>query len=87
MSCGPSQSYREITLPSLKSLWEAPSHAAWAEEYEASYSLQRSGLVTLGDLIDAQRSSYSRSNAQKLDKWSAGVDNLGSLLNLVNTMV
>ena len=46
-----------------------------------------SGLVTLGDLIDAQKSGYMLSNAQKLDKWNAGVDNLGSLLNLVGTTV
>ncbi|KAF2099004.1 hypothetical protein NA57DRAFT_76240 [Rhizodiscina lignyota] len=85
--CDPSQSYRSLPLPGLKYLWEAPSQAAWEVEYEASRVLQTSGLVTLGDLIDTQQSGYLVSNAQKLDKWNAGVDNLGSLLNLAGTMV
>jgi hypothetical protein len=83
----PSESYRFIPLPSLKSLWEAPSHYVWEKEYEASHTLQTSGLATLGDLIDAHKSGYSQRNAQKLDVWNAGVDNLGSLLNLVGNMV
>jgi hypothetical protein len=45
------------------------------------------GFVTLGDLIDAQQSDYTPANAEKLDRWNAGVDNLGSLLNLVGAMV
>ena len=48
---------------------------------------QSSGLESLGDLIDAQQLDYTPLNAQKLDKWNAGVDNLGSLLNLVGNMV
>jgi hypothetical protein len=69
------------------SLWEAPTQSAWESEYEASRICQMTGLVTLGDLLDAQKSDYTPSNARKLDKWNAGVDNLGSLLNLVGTMV
>lgn len=46
-----------------------------------------SGLITLGDLIDAQRSEYAPANANKMDSWNAGADNLGTLLNLVNAMV
>ncbi len=87
ITCDPSLSYRDLPLPGLKSLWEATSQSAWELEYEASRDLQASGLETLGNLIDAQKSSHSTSNAQKLDKWNAGVDNLGSLLNLVGTMV
>ena len=49
--------------------------------------LQVSGLVTLGDLIDLQRAAYTPLNARKLDLWNAGIDNLGSLLNLVGTMI
>lgn len=85
--CDASQSYRTLLLPSPKSLWEAPTQSAWESEYEASRILQTSGLVTLGDLIDVQQSDFLPSNAQKLDKWNAGVDNLGTLLNLVSTMI
>ncbi|KAF2807717.1 uncharacterized protein BDZ99DRAFT_392022 [Mytilinidion resinicola] len=85
--CDPLQSYRSLPLPGLKNLWEAPTQSAWEFEYEASHILHTSGLVTLGDLVDAQKSGYSPSNAQKLDKWNAGVDNLGALLNLIGTMV
>ena len=85
-TCDASQSYRTIPLPSPKSLWEAPTQSAWESEYEASLTFQTSGLVTLGDLIDVQQSDYTPSNARKLDKWNVGVDNLGSLLNLVGTM-
>jgi hypothetical protein len=49
--------------------------------------LRLSGLVTLGDLVDLQRADYNPSNARKLDMWNAGIDNLGSLLNLVGSMV
>ena len=85
--CDPSQSYRTIPLPSPKSLWEAHTQSAWESEYEASRICQISGLVTLGDLIDLQQSAYTPSDARKLDQWNAGIDNLGSLLNLVRTMV
>lgn len=43
-------------------------------------------MNTLGDLIDAQQSVDTPSNAQKLDRWNAGVDNLGCLLNLIGSM-
>lgn len=82
-----SQSYRSLPLPSPKSLWEAPTLSAWESEYEASRVFQVRGLITLGDLIDVQRSQYTPSNARKLDEWNAGTDNIGSLLNLVGTMV
>lgn len=85
--CDPMQSYRTIPLPSLKSLWEASDQQTWESEYEATRNLQLSGLTTLGDLIDAQTSALVHKNAQKLDKWNAGIDNLGSLLNLVGSMV
>ena len=81
-----SQSYRSLPLPSPKSLWEAPTQSAWESEHEAWRNFQTSGLVTLGDLIDAQQSDYTPSNARRLDIWNAGVDNLGCLLNLVGTM-
>ena len=87
VACDPTQSYRSLPLPGLKSVWEAQTHSAWKLEYEANHHLHTSGLVTLGDLIDVQKAGYSMSNAQKLDKWNAGVDNLGSLLNLIETMV
>ena len=73
-------------LPCPKSVWEASAQSTWESEYEAS-RLQASGLVSLGDLIDLQRASYTSRNAQKLDRWNAGVDTLGSLLNLVGDMV
>jgi hypothetical protein len=86
--CGdPAQTYRDILLPSPKSLWEARTRSAWQSEYDAYRILQVGSLVTLGDLIDAQQSRYTLANAQKLDRWNAGVDTLGSLLNLVGTMV
>ena len=47
---------------------------------------QAGGLVNLGDLIDAQKADYTPATARKLDVWNAGVDNLGSLLNLVGSM-
>lgn len=85
--CDPSESYRNVPLPGPKSLWEASTPSCWEMEYEASRMLHFSGLVTLGDLVDLQRSEYTPSNARKLDMWNAGVDNLGSLLNLVGSMV
>ena len=85
--CDPSQSYRHIQLPAAKSLWEASTESAWETEYEASRIFLTSGLSTLGDLNDAQRSDYSPSNARNLDTWNAGIDNLGTLLNLVVDMV
>jgi hypothetical protein len=85
--CDPSQSSRSLALPALKSLWEAPSQAVWELEYEASLNLRANGLATLGDLIDAQKSAFLPANAQKMDKWNTGIDGLGSLLNLVGTMV
>ena len=84
--CDTSQSYRNILLPCPKSLWEAPTQSAWESEYEACRIAQTGGLVTLGDLIDAQQSDYTPSNARKLDRWNAGADNLGCLLNLVGGM-
>lgn len=56
-------------------------------ECEATRTCQMSGLVTLGDLIDAQKSADISSSAKKLDDWNAGVDNFGALLNLVGGMV
>jgi hypothetical protein len=82
-----SQSYRSLQLPSPKSVWEAKSQGAWEMECEATRAFQMSGLVTLGDLIDAQQCDYTSSEARKLDEWNARVDNLGSLLNLVGGMV
>jgi hypothetical protein len=81
------QSYLHLQLPSSKSLWEASTHVAWESEREATRIFQMSGLVTLGDLINAQQSEYTSSNAYKLDNWNAGIDNLGTLLNLVGAMV
>ena len=85
--CDTSHSYRQIPLPSSKSLWEARTQSAWEAEYEANRMLQMSGLVNLGHLIDLQRSQYTAISARKLDLWNASIDNLGSLLNLVVTMV
>ena len=81
-----SQSYKTLPLPSPKSLWEAPTQLVWESEYEAARKYQSCGLNTLGDLIDAQRADYTPSNAQELDRWNAGVDNLGCLLNLIGSM-
>lgn len=84
--CDLSQSYRTIPLSSPKSLWEARTSAIWESGYEADRTCQSHGLATLGDLIELQRSNYTATNARRLDQWNAGVDNLGSLLNLVGTM-
>ena len=85
--CDASQSYRNLPLPNPKTLWEAPTQSAWESEYEACRILQSGGLVTLGDLIDAQLSDREPPNARNLDKWNAGADNLGCLLNLVGAMI
>jgi hypothetical protein len=82
-----SQSYRVIPLPAPKSLWEASSRTAWESEYAASCKFQSNDLVTLGDLLDAQNSRHLPLAARQLDKWNAGMDNLGTLLNLVNTII
>ena len=82
-----SHSYRSLQLPGPKSLWEANTQTAWESQCEATRTFQFNGLVTLGDLIDAQQSEYTPSNARKLDVWNARVDNLGSLLNLVGGML
>lgn len=87
LPCDPTQKCRCLPLPAPKSLWEAPTRSAWEYEYEANRMLLLSGVVTLGDLVDLQRSDYTPANARKLDIWNAGVDNLGSLLNLVVTMI
>ncbi|EXJ59234.1 hypothetical protein A1O7_06666 [Cladophialophora yegresii CBS 114405] len=87
VDCDPTSSYRGIPLPGPKSLWEAPTQSAWEVEYEASRMLHAKGPVTLGDLVDMQRSPYTPFNSGKLDVWNARIDNLGSLLNLVHTMI
>ena len=84
--CDASQSYKTLPLPGPKSLWEAPTQFAWESEYEACHVFQPNGLGTLGDLIDAQQSASIPANARKLDKWNAGADTLGCLLNLVGSM-
>ena len=81
-----SQGYRCLPLPSPKTVWEARTQSIWEAEYEACRCARTNGLVTLGDLIDAQQSAYTPYNARKLDIWNAGVDNLGCLLNLVGSM-
>jgi len=85
--CDPSQSYRNLPLPSMKSLWEAPTKEKWAAELELSHILQSSGLSNLGDLLDTQASASTMSSARKLDRWNAGVDTLGSLLNLTSMIL
>ncbi|GAB7344352.1 hypothetical protein MBLNU457_2214t1 [Dothideomycetes sp. NU457] len=85
--CDPSQSYRNLPLPCIKSLWEASTRDTWAAEVESSRILQSSGLSTLGDLLDTQASASSMSSALKLDKWNAGADTLGSLLNLTSLIL
>ncbi|ETI21809.1 hypothetical protein G647_05878 [Cladophialophora carrionii CBS 160.54] len=87
VACDPTGSYRSIPLPGPKSLWKASTQSAWEVEYEASRMLHVKGLVTLGDLVDIQRSPYTPLNSGKLDVWNARIDNLGSLLNLVHTML
>ncbi|KIV78005.1 hypothetical protein PV11_09773 [Exophiala sideris] len=82
-----SQSYRSLQLPSPKCVWEANTEAAWGMERDATRTCQMSGLATLGNLIDAQKSADESLNAKKLDEWNAGADKLGSLLNLVGAVV
>ncbi|RVX70531.1 hypothetical protein B0A52_05182 [Exophiala mesophila] len=81
-----SHSYRSLMLPCPKSLWEAKTQSSWEAELQACRVLKTSALVTLGDLVDAQKSDYTPTNALNLDMWNAGTDNLGTLLNLVCTM-
>ena len=80
------QNYRAIPLPSPKTLWHAQTQSAWEIEREFSRNIHENELVTLGDLIDAQISSHEPAKARKLDKWNAGIDSMGSLLNLVGSM-
>ncbi|GAM91293.1 hypothetical protein ANO11243_093410 [Dothideomycetidae sp. 11243] len=83
----PMQSYRTIPLPGPKLLWEARTRAAFDKEFSAGGVLRSSGLISLGDLMDAQQSSHLADSAQKLDRWNASVDNLGLLLGLVGPML
>jgi len=85
--CDPSQSYRGLILPCSRSLWEASSEQAWLQQYESTRLQRANGLVTLGDLIDAQNNSFMPFEARRLDEWNAGADGLGMLLNMVGTMV
>jgi hypothetical protein len=85
--CDPSQSYRGLLLPCSKSLWEASSETAWLQQYESTRLQRANGLVTLGDLIDAQKNSFIPYEARRLDEWNASADGLGMLLNMVGTMV
>ena len=55
-------------------------------EYDAFYRDQTNRFFNLGDLLDAQNSEQTTSNARKLDLWNAGADNLGCLLNLIGGM-
>jgi len=65
-----------------KVLWEAPSEAAWEEEYDFSTGkMEGVQLRTLGDLRDVQASG-KLSNVDVLDEWNAGVDGLGMLLTV-----
>ncbi|KAF2151445.1 hypothetical protein K461DRAFT_295500 [Myriangium duriaei CBS 260.36] len=85
--CDPHETCRDLMLPGPRALWETSTQPSWEAELELSRPLQASGLVTLGDLIDAQTSSHLLFSGQKLDKWNSGIDTLGSLLNLVGPML
>ncbi|KAJ9621115.1 hypothetical protein H2204_012009 [Knufia peltigerae] len=86
--CDSSGSTRSMALPGPKPVWEATSQTTWETEYAASRMLQMDGLVTVGDLVDTQHSARDDSvSARKLDCWNAGIDNAGSLVNLIGSMV
>jgi hypothetical protein len=85
--CDATEGFRDLPLPCPKALWEAQSRDAWASEYGAVYCDKEPRLSRFGDLVDAH-SKYGDASAMKMiDKWNAGIDNLGSLLNLAVFLV
>ncbi|KAK9777567.1 hypothetical protein AB5N19_11504 [Seiridium cardinale] len=80
--CDTFEGFRDIPLPSPKSLWEARTQLGRDSEYEFYKTMPRIDLDRFGDLIDACRQGQSSSVKLKLDAWNIVADSLGFLLNL-----
>jgi hypothetical protein len=81
--CNTPEEIQTLPLSSPKSLWEANRRSLWQEEYEAYKVAQSTKLSAFGQLLDAQRGAVKVADTRKLDAWNSGIDNLGTLLNLV----
>ncbi|KAH7233466.1 hypothetical protein BKA59DRAFT_549726 [Fusarium tricinctum] len=69
-----------LPLPSSKFLWEARSLEEWQTE-KAFYDMS-SPLTTLGELVRAKEDSGNLINAQKLQTWETGSDQMAAMLTL-----
>lgn len=87
ISCGASQSFRDLPLPCTKTLWEARTYSSWETEYVTVYSNTTPRLHRFGDIIDANKGLEDPFNLHLIDTWNAGIDDLGGLLNLALAMV
>lgn len=85
-NCNAFEGFRELPLPSLKTLWEAKTREDWELEYSIYTTIQESRLQTLGTLIESLQQNDNPAMSQQLDHWNGSADNLGSLLNIVAGM-
>jgi hypothetical protein len=68
----------KMTLPSRKSLWNAPSRSEWEEEYIArpdGLSMNTGKHLTYGDLLEARFGTDG-----SLDSWLVELDEFGTLI-------
>ncbi|KAG9232721.1 hypothetical protein BJ875DRAFT_69579 [Amylocarpus encephaloides] len=87
IACDTTAGYRDLPLPSHRSLWEAQSQEAWQSEYIAVYNNSSPSPNRFGDLIDAHKHQDNPGSMQLLDSWNTGIDGIGYMLNLAIAMV
>ena len=76
--------YRDLLLCCGRDAWEAESRMGWMTEYTSDVAPEHGGLVTLGDLIDAQNMAEMAGYGEMLDSWHARADKFGLLLNIAS---
>ncbi|KZL73736.1 C6 finger domain-containing protein [Colletotrichum tofieldiae] len=83
------ESWKDMPLPCHKAQWSASTPESWKEEMDAFSHQQISsrGISSFGELLECHRAASVVSNAEKLDAWNSGADNIGNLLNLATTMM
>ncbi|KZL86511.1 hypothetical protein CI238_05857 [Colletotrichum incanum] len=83
------EGWRDLPLPCHKAQWAASTPESWKEEMDALSYLQNSSrsISSFGELLECHRAASVVSNAEKLDTWNSGADNIGNLLNLATTMM
>ncbi|KAK2012108.1 hypothetical protein LZ32DRAFT_532561 [Colletotrichum eremochloae] len=87
--CKVLESWKDLPLPCHKALWAASTQEAWEEETMALSYLHNSPrqISSIGELLECNRAENDGYNAERLDTWNSGADNIGNLLNLATTVM